>query len=851
MEQVSKRSISPSAFHFEESASFNPIVAKNSCLMKCQNWISTHKETAINESILSTSLYSISSSSLPESYASLHLEDLITAACSASIATVDHAELPSLQNHGVVLLSQLVRQFGDAHDPEFSGVNNEKITILQQYSSQIVSSVKHSIRVESSSEKQQLSSMMTSAESELLFMSGCSALRVIVEKGLVQDPLVLRRLVRPLISLNNDLVLLPFPTNVEDCKELKQIRSPPEDKLYMRLYRVGSIGTIANLCVSLWMSDGVDGKKKNSSVLLDEMKRGVIDMLSVHSAIIALDAARILWKSDEKQDDHEFDNGLNNPILKNPCNLSFQTTRDISDTAEMGYIQYWPVLATFASYHFMERISNKDDKTSEILSSWLKQIVPLLFLGLNRTMATITCSDSKGRSSEDDAAFLLFGIRCFVQRKNLSPTANGYNNLNHELKALVLSIIFGVILPAAGVSKEIVSSFFGNANIENTDQSARNFSDSFILQSCWALVDIYSNFLPELMELFGDLFLQVIMIPLGILQAGYIDIQSNNLSSSTTIEIVCTCIKCFHSWIKTCTSEKVDKSVLKSTVHLSLSIYIQVDNQDESLIKIKDAVHDLFQECIKNLTKPEKISFAQEASRMGSWKLWRILCININEKSMVSRSFDNLKTALSNISNPSQHIPALAAISSIIQDTSYGNIICPLMHFVGVDVLSLLKMYGLNMQGYGDNPIYRLTVCAESTRILMLAFQQLHSDSAAETKSEDEKEESGNNGDPLSDYLKVLFTVLASLIDYNGLPNAMKENSGSDVAIGRMCAQSIVHVVRKSPLAFKASLIRVQERERGVLETAVRAEMTGYSNLSSHQKSSLPKKKLNLKAFRK
>jgi len=632
---------------------------------------------------------------------------------------------------------------------------------------------------------------------------------------------------------------------VEDCEELKKLRSPTEEMAL--LSRVGSLGTIANLCVSLWMDNE---EKSSSSVLLQEMKKGVIDTLSVHSAIIALDASRInIWNSNQQQSNDPFNDNkqLILPILNQSCNLTFQSPKDISPTSKRGYLQYWPVLSTFAVYHFMDRISKKDDDTSKTLTTWLYQIIPLLFLGFNESIESMTIGKVDAESSlEDNITFLLFGIRCFVTKRNLISCNEMYND---QLKSLVINIMFGFMLPALDVSKDVVSSFLGNVAC-NKVSSSISFSENLIHQSCGILVDIYSTCLPELVKLFGSMLLHVILIPLGVLQAGHFDLQS---SSSATVEIVHSCITCVYHWIKAFPSQETDTSFLKSMIQLSLSIYVQIDNENIP-IKVKDAVHDLFLECASNFTKVDKINIAQEAARIGSWELWKLLCIEVKEESMVSGSFQNIKIALSDVSKPNQHIPALAAISAIVQDASYNNIVFPLMHFVGVDILSLLTMYGLNMSGYGDNPIHRTTVCANATRLLMLAYQQLHS--AVEAKSEEPEEKgdddssSMNPMDALSDYLKILFTIFASVIDYNGLPNAGKDNLGSDSALGRMCAQSIVHTVRTSPLAFKSSLIRVEDRERGVLETAVRADMTGYSTSSSN-KPSLPKKKLNLKAFRK
>merc|ERR1712183_1064573 len=134
---------------------------------------------------------------------------------------------------------------------------------------------------------------------------------------------------------------------------------------------------------------------------------------------------------------------------------------------------------------------------------------------------------------------------------------------------------------------------------------------------------------------------------------------------------------------------------------------------------------------------------------------------------------------------------------------------------------------------------YRTDVCADAIKMIMFSFQYIIS-SNNEPCNESTEES-------LSAFLKIFFSILAEVIDYNGLPNNTKENYGSDSALGRMSAQSIVRIVRSSPSAFKASLLKLPEKERGVVEVAVRAEMSSYSSATT----SRSKKKLKIKAFRK
>jgi hypothetical protein len=150
------------------------------------------------------------------------------------------------------------------------------------------------------------------------------------------------------------------------------------------------------------------------------------------------------------------------------------------------------------------------------------------------------------------------------------------------------------------------------------------------------------------------------------------------------------------------------------------------------------------------------------------------------------------------------------------------------MRSVGYEILQLFRAHALRLldgKVLDDN---RTTVCAESIKVNLMAFQYLSSSS----------EEEGN----FVSFISTLFEVLVESISFNGMPNNPSGNAGADESIGRMCAQVFVHVARTSPMIFKSAMPVISPDSRTILESAVRADMSGYAKADT-------KRKISLKGF--
>jgi hypothetical protein len=158
---------------------------------------------------------------------------------------------------------------------------------------------------------------------------------------------------------------------------------------------------------------------------------------------------------------------------------------------------------------------------------------------------------------------------------------------------------------------------------------------------------------------------------------------------------------------------------------------------------------------------------------------------------------------------------------------------------VGSEILHLLKLYGICKLVNGE----RSSACAMCIKLIMIAFEHMMSGVTSENLAEVE-----NN---IIQFFSIIFVTIVSILSFNGLPNQILLPSGgvqADPAIGRICAQLFVYVMRVSPSIFKKLIVTLKEADRTMVEAAVRADMTGYIV----KKSNAPvKKKLNLSSFKK
>ncbi|CAN0107111.1 unnamed protein product, partial [Phaeothamnion confervicola] len=121
---------------------------------------------------------------LPQ-FACLYVDDLISTACTAATASTDDSELLELQEAGVRLLITVVQAFAAVPDPDTDQaaaamVGGRTVAVaprtLQQSISQITSAARPALQCKA--------------------IRGCELVAVLLCEGLVEDPVVVRRLIR-------------------------------------------------------------------------------------------------------------------------------------------------------------------------------------------------------------------------------------------------------------------------------------------------------------------------------------------------------------------------------------------------------------------------------------------------------------------------------------------------------------------------------------------------------------------------------------------------------------------------------------------------------------------------------
>jgi len=121
-------------------------------------------------------------------------------ACSTASAVVDEQALPALQLMGVQLLQSVVVLFCHVEDPD---IGQKGMSVLHQYTSQMTSA---------------LSPSLTCTFSPPVVEKACDVVLTTAKSGLVDDPIVVRRLLNQLLpsSLEVDGVMLPQHLNEEN-----------------------------------------------------------------------------------------------------------------------------------------------------------------------------------------------------------------------------------------------------------------------------------------------------------------------------------------------------------------------------------------------------------------------------------------------------------------------------------------------------------------------------------------------------------------------------------------------------------------------------------------------------------
>ena len=239
-------------------------------------------------------------------------------------------------------------------------------------------------------------------------------------------------------------------------------------------------------------------------------------------------------------------------------------------------------------------------------------------------------------------------------------------------------------------------------------------------------------------------------------------------------------------------------------------------------------------ECLTHdsVAPKEQERVAMQLAAGGNWEAWTAVT-TINDGALIVKSLDVVQQTLCNFEKPEAQMDALATVRGIVQkETIPSPLVGQLLYKIGADIIGALYQYG-TLKIPDAALSHRTVACGDAMKIVLSAYRQIC--------AEEEKE--------VSSFLSVVFRTLLQVLRFNGVPNHASPEVHGDPALGRMCAQAILHVARTTPAPFKSCVATLADHDRPLLEFAVRAEMSGYAVAAQQPEPS--KKKLSLKGFKK
>ena len=737
---------------------------------------------------IASQLSASGSDSVVPSFAVFHLSEVLGAACSAVVASLDQFELRQIQQVGIKLLSELVACYGSMPDPDEAGV-----LLLEQYSSQILSAAKYAVTIDEENAFH-------------LFGLGCRCLELVLKNGLVTEPAVFKRMVRPTIPAAAEV---PFSRLGDEDRSTLRVSKYDEtqNNRLVALPRIFKLATTARISI---LVDGGHLSKQVASFVFDEVKPYNVSV-GVHCAAVAIDGARMLGGSRLSLCGHE-DEDQSEPVDAT-AGLTYGQINDLDPGVKAAYIAAWSPCLCYAVMQFSQPDLDDDDMRSSC-NEWLKALMPIAFVGFHDAAACLAKEDddlvaqswATGLPPVEVLAFCLHGLRHWVS----SGVADVQPEAVEELSLITSTIASSILFPWCGLDEQ------GN---KLTKQSG--VTKEVVVEACKFLASIGLSG-PHGAE---SSLLVTVLKPLDALQKGLLSAEDKAVAVILPylLGTVVTLIE----------SKKAKESLVNAMFQLSVDLLTQKNLTDT----VKPAIEKLLAACLGNeaISAAKQQAIGVDMAKREQWESWAIVCLRSD--AALESSLSVASQSLADLSNAARHLGALAGLRQIVQGVTVpSKKVGLIMRGAGAQLIGLFKSYGtLSIPAVVNEKTHRMTVVADGMKILLLTYQQL---------SSEEKEGEAM----LGAFLPAVFDLWIEVIRFNGLPNQRSPQAGADPILGRMMAQAIVHVARTTPLAFKSSMGALSDHSRAVLEFAVRSDMSGYATANTQAPA---KKKLNLKNFKK
>ena len=728
----------------------------------------------------------------------LYLKDFFAVACSVSTTTIDQGEIYSLQNAGLRLLSTLIEGYSETYDADDPSPEADE-KIIENISSQIVPSIKHAL---SSCDRLDDEDFILAEGSRELFLTGCHCLLSAVRAGLVSDAFSLKRMLKSLIIAKDQVQACPYPKESSSFVLLHlKPKSFVDNRMSVLLPRIGKMSSLAKLCI---LADLKLIPQEAKDTIFNEI-RHVQKELAIISSALALDSHRLLLSKESSNENEE---------SRIKSGLTFPNLNDINETASNEMTQNWVSYCGLASILMREMLKDKDENSQDyqLMISWCEKLVVALLAGFHRS---INCFDSSNaeetRSAEHSCTV------CLMALQNIMEVQGQINGLfEYDDRNVVLQLVLKTVLYAWVVNKD-------DSEIKYNPKSNDATALTLAAKAC--------EFVESAFETTSDCvdigLVATLLSPLVEIQESDESYKFDDSMRSRINNSLVTCLEILNG------KDLLDHNIVKALLDLCVKNihYVHEDENAKAFSRLMRSC--LVKDCV---TEKQRTLYASHAAHSGNWAAWELICSCTNDVKVIIQSKELLESALNNYGDQHVHQSVLGAICNVLK--VHDNWTPNVLGTVGYKVLDLFGAYGTSGTVSKQN---RILACSTCLKLIMMSVQFLinqGNEIPPGAKSQFDTE--------VAKYLTVIFEKFVLVISYNGLPNQQNySNAGSDGIFGRMCAQFFVFILRSCASSFKLCISQLEERSRMILESSVRADMSGYAA----QSTAPTKKKLNIKSF--
>jgi hypothetical protein len=390
---------------------------------------------------------------------------------------------------------------------------------------------------------------------------------------------------------------------------------------------------------------------------------------------------------------------------------------------------------------------------------------------------------------------LIFAIRCLLKGDGTDDEILCSSELGEIVNIVAKSVIF----ERCGLTTH---------SNDETRQLLDKDDKILIQQSCGLIEDVCRQQPHVRVE--SSIITRAVVSPLVAVQ------ENRVMESDASVIIITSCLRSSLSLLHS-GPEQGRGDLEKAMVQLVLALVNDSRWRNE---ETKAACLLLLQACSEKSTMSHEDwgQISSFAASNGMWDAWAIICSTLPPGYGIMCSIDAIQSSLGDLHSCPRHTAALVALRLALQsgESDDPSLLFYILRSVGCEILQLFRAHALRLlDGMGVDES-RITVCAECIKLNLMAFRYLNTPSDGE-------------GTNCVSFISTLFEILVESVSYNGMPNNPSGNAGADEVIGRMCAQVFVHIARTSPVIFKSTMSVISPDSRTILESAVRADMSGYA----------------------